>query len=400
MSFDTLFATRTRVMDASAIREILKVVSQPGMVSLAGGIPAPEAFPLDIMPMLIDTVLKKYAHRAFQYDLSEGFTPLREALADYLCKRDKIEVTADEILIGSGSQGILDGLGKILISPGDPVAIEAPTYLGAIQALNPYEPQYIRLETDDDGLIPDSLESVLTHSRVKFIYLVPTFQNPTGRTIPLTRRKEIAGIIKKYDALLVEDDPYSRLRYQGRAIPSIYTLAPENVVYLSTLSKVFAPGLRVGFCLAPEPVRKWLVTARQGVDLHTGTFSQALAAEYIEGGHLDRHLPKILSYYAPRQQAMLTALDEYFPPDFKWSRPDGGMFVWLQAPRGMDMEKIYFRAIKQNVAFVPGKFFYTEKGEGMETARLNFTRADGATITHAVSILAGVVRRCNQEKAR
>ena len=393
MSFDTLLATRTRAMDASAVREILRVVSRPGMISLAGGLPAPEAFPLDIMPMLIHTVLEKYAYRAFQYDLSEGFTPLRVALADYLHQRDGIKVAADKILIGSGSQGILDGLGKILISPGDPVALEAPTYLGAIQALNPYEPQYIHVETDDQGVIPDALESVLQRSRVKFVYLVPTFQNPTGRTIPLIRRKQIAGIIKKYNTLLIEDDPYSCLRYQGRAIPSIYTMAPENVVYLSTLSKVFAPGLRIGFCIAPEPVRQWLVTARQGVDLHTGTFNQALAAEYIEGGHLERHLPKIVSFYAPRKQAMITALDNYFPPDFKWSRPDGGMFVWLQGPRKIDMQKIYFQAIEQNVAFVPGRFFFTRKGEGHETARLNFTLADESTITRAISILASVIKR-------
>jgi 2-aminoadipate transaminase len=177
-------------------------------------------------------------------------------------------------------------------------------------------------------------------------------------------------------------------------------MSPENVIYIGTLSKIFAPGLRIGFCIAPESVRYWLVTARQGVDLHTGTFNQALAAEYIEGGHLERHLPNILSYYAPRQQAMLTALDEYFPPDFKWSRPDGGMFVWLEGPREIDMEKVYFKAIERNVAFVPGTFFFTGKGEGSETARLNFTRADASTLARAISILADVVRRHGKGEAQ
>lgn len=393
MNFTPLLASRTPAMDASAIREILKVVSQPNMISLAGGIPSPKSFPLDILPVLVDKVMTKYADQAFQYDLSEGFTPLREALAVYLTSNNKMIVTADDILIGSGSQGVLDGLGKILLSKGDCVAVEAPTYLGAIQAFNPYEPRYIRLDTDDDGLIPESLERVLKNNDVKFIYLVPTFQNPTGRTIPLLRRIRIAEIIQKYHALLIEDDPYSPLRYRGEAIPTIHSLAPDNVVYISTLSKVFAPGLRIGFCIAPESIRNWLVIAKQGVDLHTGTFNQALAAEYIAGGFLDRQLPKILEHYAPRQEAMLTALDDHFPRGFTWSKPDGGMFIWLMGPKGLDMEEIYAKAIERNVAFVPGKFFFTDKEEGLETARLNYTMADEATINRAITILADIVKR-------
>jgi 2-aminoadipate transaminase len=392
MTFEKMLARQNPSMDASAIREILKVLSRPGMISLAGGIPSPDAFPMDILPTLIDNVLSKYAHRAFQYDLSEGFTPLREALVDYLKDQIGINVTMGSILIGSGSQGILDGIGKILISKGDIVAMEAPTYLGAIQAFNPYEPTYCQLETDEDGLIPDSLERVLKKGGVKFIYLVPTFQNPTGRTLPLNRRIQIAHLIQKYHALLVEDDPYSALRYHGEPVQTIHSLAPENVVYLGTLSKVFAPGLRIGFCVAPDAVRKYLIIAKQGVDLHTATLSQALSAEYITGGFLNRQLPRILAHYAPRQQAMLTALDDYFPTGFKWSRPDGGMFIWLQGDRGTDMEKIYHQAIKKNVAFVPGKYFFTRKGAGIETARLNYTMADTATITRAISILADVIK--------
>lgn len=392
MIFEKMLAKQNPSMDASAIREILKVVSRPGMISLAGGIPSPDAFPMDILPMLIDNVMGKYAHRAFQYDLSEGFTPLREALVGYLKDQIGIKVTVDSILIGSGSQGILDGLGKILISKGDRVAMEAPTYLGAIQAFNPYQPTYRQLETDADGLIPDSLERVLKKGGGKFIYLVPTFQNPTGRTLPLNRRIKIAQLIQQYHALLIEDDPYSALRYHGEPVQTIHSLAPENVVYLGTLSKVFAPGLRIGLCVAPDAIRKYLIIAKQGVDLHTATFSQALSAEYITGGFLSRQLPLILAHYAPRQQAMLAALDDYFPTGFKWSRPDGGMFIWLQGDRGTDMEKIYCRAIKKNVAFVPGKFFFTRKGDGLETARLNYTMADTATIIRAISILADVIK--------
>ncbi len=392
MKFESLLAVRTKKMGVSAMREILKVVSQPGMVSLAGGIPAPESFPMAVINDLLIKVLDKYSSSAFQYDPTEGFSPLREALASYL-KNMGIEASFDEVLIATGSQGVLDSIGKILISEGDKVAVEAPTYLGAIQAFNPYGPEYISIETDDDGMIPEALETALKKHRIKFIYLVPTFQNPTGRTLPYERRKEIAQIIKKNDSLLIEDDPYSALRYRGDTIASIKTLAPDNVIYVGTLSKVFAPGLRIGFYVAPELFRRWLVVVKQGIDLHSSTFNQALAAEYLSGGHLEKHLPKILSIYKPRQEAMLSALETYFPPEFSWSKPDGGMFIWAEGPKGLDMEKIYWKAIEKKTAFVPGKFFFTEKGEGIETMRLNYTMTDEGKIYRAVRTLSELIRQ-------
>jgi len=391
MDFSHLLADRTKAMDVSAIREILKVVSQPGMVSLAGGIPAPESFPLSIIRELTSIVLEKYASKALQYDPTEGFYPLRQAIAKYL-QAKSIRTEADEVLIASGSQGVLDAVGMVLISKGDRVAVEAPTYLGALQAFNPYQPEYVRMDTDEDGLIPASLEKILQSGGIKFVYLVPTFQNPTGRTIGMERRREIAKIVKKYNALLVEDDPYSILRYRGNAIAPIKTLAPAHVVYVSTLSKVFAPGLRIGFCVAPELIRKWLVIVKQGIDLHTSTFNQALAAEYLTGGYLERHLPNIIKLYRPKQEAMLAAMDRYFPDGFSWSKPEGGMFLWAEGPQGLDMEKVYWKAVERKTAFVPGKYFYTQKGEGLETMRLNYTMADEKAIDRAIGILAEVIR--------
>ena len=391
MDCDRMLAARTRYLGVNAIREILKVVSQPGMMSLAGGIPAPQSFPLEMLHGLSETVLAKYGAAALQYDRTEGFGPLRESLVDHLdC--NGIQAGSDDILIASGSQGVLNALGMVLISKGDRVAVEAPTYLGALQAFNPYEPTYIRLEADEDGLIPESLEDALKQGTLKFIYLVPTFQNPTGRTLPLTRRRAIAHLIQQFDTLLVEDDPYSALRYRGEAVPAIKTLAPEHVVYVSTLSKVFAPGLRIGFCVAPEPIRRWLVIVKQGIDLHTSTYNQALAAEYIAGGHLQRHLPSIIRLYQPRHQTMLAAMSAEFPRRCRWSRPDGGMFVWVQGPNGMDMESVYWKAVSRKVAFVPGRYFFAPAGDGLETMRLNFTMADEATLTHAVSLLAQILR--------
>jgi 2-aminoadipate transaminase len=387
---ETIFARRTHHMGASAIREILKVVSKPGMISLAGGIPAPESFPTNIIKELIDNVLSKYGANALQYDATEGFGPLREVLAVYL-KEMGIQTTGANILVTSGSQGLLDALAMVLISKGDVIAVEAPTYLGALQAFSPYEPKFVSIKTDDRGIIPDALEEVLKKQAVKFIYLTPTFQNPSGRTIPMERRCVIAKLIQRYNTLLVEDDPYSALRYYGKPVRSIKSMAPENVVYVGTLSKVFAPGLRVGYCVAPKAVQRWLVIAKQGIDLHTGTLSQALAAEYIKGGYLTAHLPKIIALYRPKLAAMLKALDQYMPSGFGWSRPQGGMFVWLYGPKGLDTEDLYHYAVARKVAYVPGRFFFAEKNQGKETMRLNFSMANQKALINAIATLADVL---------
>lgn len=390
MAFNHLLADRTGRMSRSAIREILKVASQPGMISLAGGVPAPASFPLDLIGRLCGEVIRKYGDRALQYDLTEGFAPLREALSAHLVTRG-IHAAAETLLVTSGSQGVLDALGKILISRGDTIAVESPTYLGALQAFAPYGPQYAPLACDADGVIPEALDHLLTRRRVKFIYLVPTFQNPSGRTLPSERRRAIAELIERHDALLIEDDPYGELRYEGLAEAPIKTLAPAHVVYVGTLSKVFAPGLRIGYCAAPEPIRSWLVLAKQGVDLHTSAFDQALAAEYLIGGHLHLHLPRILALYRPRQIAMLEALERHLPGDFFWSRPQGGMFVWVEAPPELNFSEVYPSAIRRQVAFVPGQFFFAEPAAGLNTMRLNFTMASPDEIRRAIRILGEVI---------
>ncbi len=387
MEYEKLLASRTETMKANAIREILKVVAEPGVVSLAGGIPSPESFPMEIINEIFQKVLEKYSSSAFQYDLTEGFIPLREQLSKLLEKRG-VKSSFESINVASGSQGVLDGVAKLLISKGDKIALEAPTYLGALSAFNPYEPEYIRMDMDDKGLVPQSLEQALISHNIKFIYLVPTFQNPTGRTLTLERRQEIARIIIKHDALLVEDDPYSALRYKGNDILPLKTFAPDNVIYVSTLSKIFAPGLRIGFYVAPDFLNRWLVLAKQGVDLHTSTFNQALAAEYLKGGYLDKHLLKIKALYKPRQEAMMESIKKYFPLDFTCSKSDGGMFLWVQGPKNFDMTDLYNKSVGNGVAFVPGQFFFTDKDEGMNTMRLNYTMADEATIKTAVKKLA------------
>jgi len=392
--FQRLLSQRTLTMRKNQIREILKVVSQPGMISLAGGIPAPETFPLEELYRINEAVLDRYGAAALQYDLTEGFTPFREALVSYLGAK-AITVGADEILVFNGSQSVLDTLGKVLITPEDAIALETPSYLGAISAFSAYEPRYVSIATDDEGILPESLEEALDRQEIKFIYLVTTFQNPTGRSLSIERRQQVAEIVKQRGALVIEDDPYSDLRYRGEAVPPFYTYAPDNTVYVSTVSKVFAPGLRLGFCVAPPLIHEWLYTAKQGADLHSNTYAQALATEYIRGGVIDTQVPKIIELYRPRQEAMLAAMEQHIPGDYTWTKPDGGMFIWVEGPAGLDAEALYWKAVERKVAFVPGKYFYIDPADGLPTMRLNFTRPNEATIEEAIAALGRVMREFN-----
>ncbi len=391
MNLEKILATRTSNIKASAIRELLKIAKTPGMISLGGGLPSPESFPLELIPELTEKVMTKYGGLALQYDPTEGFLPLRKGLIEYLANKG-IRAELENIYITSGSQGFLDALGKLLISPGDYVAVEGPTYLAALQSFNAYEPNYLVMETDDEGVIPEAVENLLKNYPVKFVYMVPTFQNPSGKTIGLERREKIAEIIKRYDALLIEDDPYSDLRYSGEAQPTIKSMAPDNVVYVSTFSKIFAPGMRVGFYVAPEEIGKWMSIVKQGIDLHTSTYSQALASEYLAGGFLPGQIEKIKKLYGPKMYAMLEAMDKYCTGLLKWSKPEGGMFIWAEGPKGMDMEKVYFKAIERKVGYVPGKFFFPNPEDGLETVRLNYTNITVEQIDKAIKILSEVLQ--------
>lgn len=391
MNYSTLLAKRVENMGENIIREILKVVSKPGMISLAGGIPSPESFPMELFDKLLKDAKESYGSSIFQYGPTEGFMPLREELVKLLAI-EGITANPENIMVTSGSQGTLDALGKVLIDKGDMVAVESPTYLGALSAFNPYEPQYIGIESDDEGLVPASLEKILQTNKVKLIYLVPTFQNPSGKTLSLKRRCEVADIIKKYDALLVEDNPYSSLRYRGETLPSITSKCPEHSIYISTLSKVFAPGLRIGYFVAPELIRHWLTLAKQGIDLHTSSLNQALAAEYIKQGFLEKQISKIIDLYRPKQEAMLNSLQKYLPVGYKWSKPEGGMFIWVEGPENINMREMNQRAIESGIAFVPGDVFYSDGISGKNSLRLNYTMITPEQIDQAIKILGDIFR--------
>ncbi len=378
---------------SSAIRDLLKVTEQPDMISFAGGLPAPECFPTEELTAAAERVLVEQPVAALQYGPTEGYRPLRELLTSLMRGRG-LSVPVDQILMLSGSQQGLDAVGKLFIDPGSTVLVEEPTYLGALQAWRPYSPKFITLPMDADGLDVTALERVLqSGERPRFLYLVSCFQNPTGITPSIQRKRALLEVAAEYGLPIVEDDPYGELYYEGERPPILAALDAEmhgelqHIIYLSTFSKLLAPGLRVGWAVAPTEIVAKLAHVKQGLDLHTGSLAQATAYEACRDGLLDRHVPTIRATYHVRRDAMLAALETYMPKEVRWTRPTGGMFIWLTLPAHIDTTKLLQTSLEQNVAFVPGASFYANGG-GTNTMRLNFSHSAPERIAEGVARLA------------
>ena len=398
--WENRFAQRTQHMGSSAVRELLKFTELPDVISFAGGMPAPEVFPIEEFRAACERVLKDFGPQSLQYGTTEGFLPLREMIARHSA-RYGIDVTPDNIMITSGSQQALDLLGKILINPGDHILVESPTYLGALQAWNVYGAEYVVVEADEHGMVTDALEEGL-RSGPKFIYVLPNFQNPTGATLSLERRHRLIELADQYGVPIVEDDPYGQLRFEGEHLPSVVVLDGQfrdncqpcyrgNVIYLSTFSKILAPGLRLAWVIAPPVVIRKLVQAKQGADLHTSTFNQLVAHEVGRGGFLDRHIHTIRRVYRERRDVMLAAMDGYFPPGVEWTHPEGGLFLWGMLPEGLNSTEVFKMAVDRKVAFVPGGAFYP-RGGGENTMRLNFSNATPEKIREGIARLGRVLQ--------
>jgi 2-aminoadipate transaminase len=393
------FAQRTQRMTGSVIRELLKLTEQPDVISFAGGLPAPEIFPVEEFAAAAGRVLRDVGPRALQYGATEGYQPLREMIVRH-AERYSLRITPDNVLITSGSQQALDLLGKILINPGDRILVESPTYLGALQAWSAYGAEYVAVPSDEHGMITGALEAALRVGP-KFIYVLPNFQNPTGVTLSLERRRRLVELADRYGVPIVEDDPYGQLRFEGKHLPSISVLDGRalhngdavyrgNVIYLSTFSKILAPGIRLGWVVAPPEVIGKLVQAKQGADLHTATFNQMVAYEVAREGFLDQHVKVICRVYRERRDVMLAAMGEHFPHGVRWTRPEGGLFLWVTLPHGMDSAKLLRVAIEQRVAFVPGEPFHP-CGGGQNTMRLNFSNATPEKIHEGIARLGRVL---------
>lgn len=403
------YAQRTQRMQSSAIRELLKWTEQPDIISFAGGMPAAEVFPVEEVRAAAERVLQQHGPQALQYSTTEGYRPLREMIARHTA-RYGIKVKPENILITSGSQQALDLIGKVFINPGDCILVERPTYLGALQAWNAYQAEYISVPLDDVGMCTELLEEAL-RAGPKFIYVLPNFHNPAGVTLSLERRHELITLADRYGVPIIEDDPYGQLRYEGEHLPSLVVLDRElhagddedcyngNVIYLSTFSKTLAPGLRLGWVVAPVEVIRRLVQAKQGADLHSGTFTQMVAYEVAKGGFLDRHVQKIRAVYHERRDTMLAALEKYFPPSVHWTHPEGGLFLWVTLPEGLDAGEILGTTLEEKVAFVPGATFFPDSS-GKNTMRLNFSFAPPEIIEEGIRRLGGVLVKILSEKRK
>ncbi len=397
-------AQRTQRMTSSVIRELLKLTEKPDVISFAGGLPAPDVFPCAEVEAATARVLRASGATALQYAPTEGYLPLRELLVRHMA-RYGIKVTPANVLITSGSQQGLDLIGRLFVNPGDRILTEAPTYLGALQAWSAYQADYLTVPIDDDGLDVDKLEAQL-RAGPKFLYILPNFQNPAGVTLNLERRRRLVELANHYGAPIVEDDPYGQLRYEGEHLPPLVQIDAElhecdrgdreftgDVLYLSTLSKTLAPGFRVAWIVAPESVITRLVQMKQGADLHTSTFCQMVAYEVARDGFLDAHVKRIRDLYGQRRDAMLEALARYCPPDVRWTKPAGGLFLWITLPPGLDSTVLLREALGQErVAFVPGTSFFP-KGGGERTCRLNFSFCGPELIDEGIRRLGKVLAR-------
>jgi len=402
------YAHRTQKMGSSVIRELLKFTEQPDIISFAGGLPAPEVFPVKEFQEACNEVLKQHGAQALQYSTTEGYRPLREMIARHTA-RYSVELTADNILITSGSQQALDFIGRLFINRGDYIVVESPTYLGALQAWNAYGAQYITVRMDEDGMIVDELEAALRVGP-KFIYVLPNFQNPSGATLSLERRKKLVELADKYGVPIVEDDPYGQLRYEGDHLPSVVYLDSQfrglngghysgNVIYLSTFSKLLAPGLRLAWVVAPPEVIRKLVMTKQAADLHTSSFNQYVAHEVAKGGFLDEHVKVIRATYKERRDTMLEMMDEMFPPEVRWTKPHGGMFLWGILPQGMDAAEVLKFALERKVAFVPGLAFHANGG-GENTMRINFSFSRPEVIREGITRMGTTLKELLQKNGK
>ena len=383
-------AARAAKMNPSAIREILKLTDKPGIISLAGGLPAPQTFPLDAFTQACNTVMARDGAAALQYATSEGFAPLRQAVADRL----PWAVDPEQVLITTGSQQALDLIGKVFLDKDSRMLVETPTYLGALQAFAPQEPIAVGVASDDDGIVVEDFaaKAGTGAAKARFAYVLPNFQNPTGRTLSEARRAALVERAAELNIPLIEDNPYGELWF-GEAPPAPLTARnPDGCLYMGSFSKVLAPGLRIGFLVAPQAVYPKLLQAKQAADLHTPGFNQRVVAEVIQDGFLEQHVPTIRALYQRQRDAMLAALArEMAGLDVTWTRPAGGMFLWLRLPEGMDAQSLLPAAVARNVAFVPGAPFYAGDADP-RTLRLSYVTASSEQIDTAIAALAEAIR--------
>lgn len=382
-------------MRSSEVRNMLAVTQRPDIISFAGGLPDTRAFPCDHIAKATERVMARCGHSALQYGPSEGHPGLKEFLVE-LMKEEGIDVGLDDFIVTDGGQQALELLAKVFIGTGDAIVVEGPSYVGAVQAFSGYEPNYVLVPLDENGLVVDELEEKLAllddeGIRPKFLYTVPNFHNPAGVTMSLERRKKLVKLAEEHDLLIIEDNPYGWLRYSGEHFPTLRSMS-ENVIYVSTLSKIFSPGMRLGWVVAPKPILEKLVFAKQAADLCTSSFTQLVAEEYFKSFPWRDHLGNLIKMYRERRNAMLSALEEFMPKGTTWTKPDGGLFVWASLPEAIDTGEMLAEAVqKAKVAYISGRAFYPDES-GKNSMRLNFSFCEEGIIMVGIERLSEVVK--------
>ena len=393
---EQIFSTNIKGMKKSAIRELLKLTQRPEIISFAGGLPAPESFPIDQLKDITNEVLDQDGIAALQYGATEGVTELRQILVDRYNK-EGLNIELKNLVITTSSQQGLDLVAKIFVNPGDKVICGLPSYLGGLGAFNSYGAELVGIKFDDKGMRADLLDEKLAELKTqgikpKFIYIIPDFQNPAGITMPESRRLEIIEVAKKYDILIVEDSPYREVRFEGKPQKTIFELDNSGqVILLGTFSKIFVPGFRIGWVVANEKIVDKFVVAKQSTDLCTPTMNQKIAYKYIEKGYFDANLKTIIEQYHEKRDNMLSAFREFMPEGVTWTEPEGGLFLFLTLPQGMDAEDLFKKAIENDVAFVLGSVFHCD-GSGKNTMRINFSYMSKERTTEGVKRLAKAIK--------
>ena len=383
------FSDNALGIKASIIREILKISSRAGMINFAGGLPAAELFPETHLKAATEKVFQKHGPKALQYSLTLGIYELRELLAERV-STSEIKYNADTIQITTGSQQGLDLIGRAFINPGDYILTESPTYLGALGAFNYYKAQYCTVPMDEEGMIVEMAEEQIKKYKPKFIYVVPNFQNPSGITMSVKRREALVDLAARYQIPIVDDNPYGELRYSGDPVPSLKDLGGNAVISLGTFSKIISPGVRTAWVAACPEVIRMIEKVKQSCDLHSATFPQYMIYEYMIAGHLEKHLEIICKAYRKRRDVMLNTMANEFPSEVTFTRPEGGLFLWVSLPEGISCDQIFDRAIEEGVAFVPGKSFFPH-GDSDRHLRLNFCHPSEDNIVEGIRRLARVL---------
>jgi len=387
---EKLFADRITDVPRSFIREILKDALVPGTISFAGGLPNRDLFPGKAIKAATDKVFERYGNDLFQYSNSEGLRELREFIANRYQQQQGLNIDPDDILITSGSQQGLDLLGKTLLNDGDGLIVEEPGYLGAIQAFSIYRPTFLPITVSELGMDTDKLVSCLTSNKPKLFYTVPNFQNPSGITYPKNNREAIAKLIEGTSTLLIEDNPYGDLRFEGEHLPSFANYLPKNTVLLGSFSKTIVPGFRIGWITGPKPLMEKLLIAKQASDLHTNQLSQCIILQYLQDNDLDQHIQAIITAYGSQKNCMIEAIKQHFPDSVSYTNPEGGMFLWATLPEGQSALKLFEQAAKEKVIFVPGDPFYIGR-KNVNTLRLNFSCTDIATTQKGIERLGEAI---------